>query len=71
MDVDSVIARAAGLMLQRGTPAADVIQAVERLRSLAKQGQSLSVELHGVRVRLPARTDRQAPRGRMTRETRG
>lgn len=71
MSVDSTIAKAAGLMLQRGVASGDVILAVERLRTLSQRGRELTVEMHGIRVHLPARTDRQAPRGRMHRETRG
>lgn len=71
MDANSIIAKAAGMMLQRGVASADVIRAVDQLHALAQRGRAVTVELHGLAVRLPARTDRQVPRGRMTRETRG
>lgn len=70
MDADAIIARFAGMALSRGVPSAEVCAAVERLQMLAQRGRPVEIELHGLRVRLPGRTDRQAPRSRLHRETR-
>jgi len=54
---DEVIARAAGTLLARGVASAEVLRTVERLQALARRGRSVVVELHGLRVALPGRSD--------------
>lgn len=67
MNADAIIAKAAGTLMSRGLPTNQVLEAVDRLRTLAQHGRAITVELHGIRVMLPARTDRQVPRGRFCR----
>jgi hypothetical protein len=52
MSADSVIAKAVGLMLQRGVSSADAIEAAAKLQRIAKIGAPVVVEMHGLKITL-------------------
>ena len=50
--MSDTIAKAIGLMLQRGVSTADAIEAERKLRSVAKLGATVVLTLHGLRITL-------------------